>query len=272
MGLPETVAAVGLQPAHPGLAAGAALDHALEGLEGVEVVAVDAAVTDAHRLLDPGAYRHVDGGGAPGHGQGGAGHEREVELPGQVVHPSRPLPLPRQVLVVEDGGGLPRGAEDVDDLHEELVARVEVLVLLVRLVLAVLADQEDAVDGQVVRAQGQGLGDGRAQLHLREALDAILGEVALGALVDVEGDDIHLGAVMAAVPAIPLEEAVDDVLSVGVLVVRGDDGGDTWAPVHRPGAFRSVCIPAAGAAGLTFSSTLSSFRSEQRPLSAEPPD
>ena len=60
MRLPEIVAAIGLHPLHAGLAALAPLHHALDRFERVEIVAVDAAVADAHRLADPRAERHLD--------------------------------------------------------------------------------------------------------------------------------------------------------------------------------------------------------------------
>ena len=46
-------------------------------------------------------------------------------------------------------------------------------------------------------------------------------------LVDVERDQVHGRAVMPAVPAVAFEEAVDDVLSVGVLVIGGGDRGNS---------------------------------------------
>ena len=54
VGLPEFIPPVGLQPFDPLFTARAPFDHALEGLQGVEVVAVDPTVPDAHALGDPG--------------------------------------------------------------------------------------------------------------------------------------------------------------------------------------------------------------------------
>jgi len=47
MRFPETVAAISFEPLHASFTAFSALDHALDGFEGVEVVGVDAAVADA---------------------------------------------------------------------------------------------------------------------------------------------------------------------------------------------------------------------------------
>ena len=206
-----------------------ALDHALQGFEGVEVVAVDAADGDADRLVDPGAQGHVDRGGAPGDRERGAGHEGEPQLPGGVVHLARPLPVPGEVLVVEDRGGSACCAVDGDDLPEELVARVEPLALLVGAVGAVLADEQDAVDGEAAAAQGQGVGHGRVDGQVLEAGLALAAEVVPGELVDVERHQVHFRAVVAAAPAVPFEEAVADVLAVGVLAVLGYDGRDPGA-------------------------------------------
>ena len=238
--LPETVAAERLEPAHTGLAPLPALDHALQGFEGVEVVAVDPADADADRLVYPGGQGHVDRRGAPGDREGGAGHESESHLPGGVVHLARPLPVPREVLVVEDRGGSAGGAVDGDDLPEELVARVEPLPLLVGAVGAVLADEEDAVDGEAAAAQGQGVGRGRVDGQVLEAGLALAAEVVPGELVDVERHQVHRRAVMAAAPAVPFEEAVADVLAVGVLAVLGDDGGDPGTRRFRGGGHLSL--------------------------------
>ncbi len=146
MGLPEEVATVGLQPLDALFTTFAAFHHALDGLQSVDVVAVDTAVCDAQSLPNAGAQGHVDGRGAPGDRQGRAGHECKTHLLRDVVHLPGPIPVPRQVFVVEDGGGLAGSSEDSDDLLEELVARVEVLAFFIGRIAAVLADQKDAID------------------------------------------------------------------------------------------------------------------------------
>ena len=144
------------------------------------------------------------------------------------------------MLVVEDRGGSAGGAVDGDDLPEELVARVEPLALFVGAVGAVLADEQDAVDGEIRAAQGQGVGRGRVDGQVLEAGLALAAEVVLGELVDVERHQVHRRAVVAAAPAVPFEEAVADVLAVGVLAVLGDDGGDPGARCFRGGGHLSL--------------------------------
>ena len=93
-------------------------------------------------------------------------------------------------------------------------------------VAAMFADEHDAVDGELGGAGGEGFGDGGIDLHAGEASGAVGGEVAVGTLVNVEGDEVHIGMVVFAVPAVAFEEAVDDVLAVGVFAVLCDDCGD----------------------------------------------
>ena len=69
VGLPEGVVAVGPEPFDAGLAALSALDHALQGLQPVEVVAIDAAIADADGFFDLGTEGHVERRGAPSNGQ-----------------------------------------------------------------------------------------------------------------------------------------------------------------------------------------------------------
>ena len=51
-------------------------------------------------------------------------------------------------------------------------------------------------------------------------------------LVDVEGEQVHFRVMEFAVPAIAVEEAVDDVLGVGVFEEDGADGCEFGACAH----------------------------------------
>ena len=63
---------------------------------------------------------------------------------------------------------------------------------------------------------------------------ALFGEVAVVAgLVDVERHQIHCRIMVGAVPAVAIEEAIDDVLGVGILEVGGGDGGDFWTVLRH---------------------------------------
>ena len=96
----------------------------------------------------------------------------------------------------------------------------------------VLGDDDHAVDGEFTGPERQRVGDGRADLHGGMAIRAILPDIALAMLVDVERDDVQLRAVVDAVPSEAVEEAVDDMLRVQILLVRCRDGGKTW-PLWR---------------------------------------
>ena len=73
---------------------------------------------------------------------------------------------------------------------------------------------------------------------MRKAFGAVAAQVGVFGLwvgvdlVDVERDEVHCGPMVATIPAIAFQEAVDDVLGVGVFVVDGGDGGDLGAVGH----------------------------------------
>src|SRR5207248_3050509 len=99
-------------------------------------------------------------------------------------------------------------SEDLHDLLEELVARIEVLPLLVAGITSVLADRDNSVDGQPISPTHQGFGNGRIDLQPRMALFAFPTEVSVGLLVHVQRDDIDARAMMPVLPAIAVEEAI----------------------------------------------------------------
>lgn len=69
------------------------------------------------------------------------------------------LPIVREMLVHEDGATASAFSKDVHDLFEELVTGVELLLLFVVGVIAMLANESDAVDGQAAGAQRKGSSD-----------------------------------------------------------------------------------------------------------------
>ncbi len=123
--LPHGLTAPGLDRGHAGLAPLAPFDQALERLQAVNVIAVEPAVAHADHFLDLGSPGQLDRGDAPGDRQRRAGHERKAHRVGRIDHLLGPVPLPREVLVVEDRHSPARSPEDLDDLLEELVAGIE---------------------------------------------------------------------------------------------------------------------------------------------------
>ncbi len=129
-------------------------------------------------------------------------------------------------LSLNTGTARPLDAKHFDDLLKELVARILRLALFVARILAVLADNDDAIDRQLAAAERQRFGDRRIHLHRREALGALAAQVAIVDLIDVERHQVHRRMMMCAIPAVAFEEPVDDVLRVGILEVRRRDRGD----------------------------------------------
>jgi len=133
-----------------------------------------------------------------------------------------------EMFVEEGGEGAAVLLVGVEDLGEEFVAGVEFLADVVGGEVAVFADEDDAVDGEFVGVEGEGLFDGG------EDLEAVAGgevgaHVAFVDLVDVEGDELAAGGVPLGVGGGAGHEAAEDDVGVGVEVVAGDDGGEAGA-------------------------------------------
>ena len=65
-----------------------------------------------------------------------------------VVHPRGARPIVGEMLVVVDRHAPPRAAEDLDDLLEKPAPGIELLPLRVERIVAMLANQDHAIDGQ----------------------------------------------------------------------------------------------------------------------------
>jgi len=131
-------------------------------------------------------------------------------------------------------------AEDGGDLLHHLQARVEDLPLVVARVVAVLADEQDALDRQLVAGR-QGVGDGARDLDAELPADRA-GQVVVRRLIDVEGVDVVPGDVQLAAAGVAEDEAAGDVVGVRHRPVDGADDRDGLAPLlarrPRPGAKR----------------------------------
>jgi hypothetical protein len=89
-----------------------------------------------------------------------------------------------------------------------------------------LSDEQHAVDRKRASTERQRFRDRRVQLHRREFLQPRLAHIVVANLIDVDRDQIHCRVMVRSVPAIAFEEAVDNVLGVGVLEVRRADCRD----------------------------------------------
>src|SRR5690349_5977297 len=129
------------------------------------------------------------------------------------------------MLVAKEGHRAIAGAIDVYNLTEEFVARIFCLAFFVFRVMAVLANQHDAIDGQFVTAKRKRLGNREAEPHGRMARAAFTAQIVLADLVDVERNEIERRMMILAMPAVSIEETVDNMLGVRILEIPGDDGG-----------------------------------------------
>ena len=90
-----------------------------------------------------------------------------------------------------------------------------------------LADDDDAVHREFAAAERQRLRDRRIHLHRRKALGAIPAQVAVSPIWSTYSETRSIGGMMVrSVPAVAFEEAVDDMLRVGILEVCRGDGRD----------------------------------------------
>src|SRR5437868_2357805 len=95
-GVPHGCASHGLDRGNTCLAPFPAIGHALDRLQGMEVIAVDPPHRHTEHLLDLGLVGHVDGWHAPGYWQRGPSQERKLELPRKPDHLTGPFPFPRE--------------------------------------------------------------------------------------------------------------------------------------------------------------------------------
>ena len=242
--LPELRAAKGMDRANPHLAATAPLRHALRRLQAMEVVAVDTAVTHADALEERHVERHVDRRLANRDWQRRAGQERKAEATGIGDHLGALVPLGGEVLVVEHRHRPARVFEHLDAFLEPLVARIARLPLVVLRVVAMLGDDHDAVDGELVGAEGERFADSGeiAEAVAGDPLPAEVGlllfAIPLRELRDVDRRHVEPRLLPAPLPGIAAAEAVEDVLRVGVLEDHRAEDGDLFSSTRGDGVRR----------------------------------
>ena len=135
---------------------------------------------------------------------------------------------PDAVVVEERRDGAGGLFVDVEDFVEEFEAGVEVLAEIVEGIVAVLADEDDAFDGELGGAEGEGFADGGIDLEA-VAGGEVAGHVVGGNLGGVEGDEVCAGRGPDVVGGVTAKEAATDDIGVGEPAVLGDDGGDPFA-------------------------------------------
>src|SRR5439155_14223908 len=103
---------------------------------------------DTDALLQRRVQWHIDRRDAPRHRERRAGQERKAKPPRLSDHLDALAPVGGKMLVVEHGHGTPARLEYLHDFLEEFVARVAGLAFLIARILAVLADNQDPIDGE----------------------------------------------------------------------------------------------------------------------------
>jgi hypothetical protein len=98
--------------------------------------------------------------------------------------------------------------------------------------VSTLADQQDAIDGQLSGPPDQGLGDRGIDRQARMPRGPLLTKVFPRLLIHGERDDVHQRLMMPALPAVAVEEAVDDSLAMRCLAILGDHGGNEGTALH----------------------------------------
>ena len=120
--------------------------------------------------------------------------------------------------------------EDADDVVHEAVARIELLVSDVGRVVAVLADEQHAVDVEFAAAEREGLADA-GDCPDAPAPGKAVADVGVVFLLDEEGSDVARRFMVRVVDPPSFEEARDEVVAVRSHVVGGRQRCDSLAPV-----------------------------------------
>ena len=126
----------------------------------------------------------------------------------------------------------PAGLKHFRHLVEELVTGIEDLPLLVARILAVLANNQDRIDGQPGPAATHRPGDRRVYLEA-EIPGAIPAQIVGRLLIDVHGNHLGIGLVPLARERIPHDEPVPDMLRVRLEPENGGDDSDAFRPHPR---------------------------------------
>ena len=167
-------------------------------------------------------------------GQAAAGHPRDLQLLDCPPHVLRPAPVPTHMLIIEDRHDAPGLPEHVYNLVEQLAAGIQLLALRVERVRAVLTDDHDAVDRQLIASQAQSRRDGREERDVVFLRDGDP-DVVPGDLHQMHRDNIAPRPLEMVVELLPFEElrAVTDAMA-GRSVLR-QDNGKLWPPAGRDG-------------------------------------
>src|SRR5215211_2849809 len=116
------------------------------------------------------------------------------------------------MLIVEDWHGTAAQLEYLDDLLEPLVPRIECLSFFVRGIVAMFTNDHDAVDGQLVAAKCERLGNVGKEFEV-VTFGAIPSQVAVGKLIDENRGYLDASLLPHAAPSITQGKSIKKVLS-----------------------------------------------------------
>jgi hypothetical protein len=117
------------------------------------------------------------------------------------------------MFIAEDRHGSAGPSKSTNDLLHHLVSRVEDLTTLVARVVAMLANEQDSIDGKLPYVIQEGICDGAGDVYLELAAH-ITGQVVVGSLIDTEGMDEMSRNMQLAITDVTLEETSREVVRV----------------------------------------------------------
>ena len=213
-----------MDTAHAGLAALPSFGHALGRFQAVDVVGIDAAVTDTNALAHRSAVGNFHRRNPPRHRQRRAGEKGEAQPLRRLDHGETLPPIGGEMLVVEYGHGAAAVLKYLHSALEELVARIKGLALFGAWINSVLGDDQDTIHREFRSPKCKRLLDTGKQLHFVSARP-LAAQIAFGKLIHVKPGQLEGRSVMLSFPAVTFQETIDEMLRVGVFShLRGQDG------------------------------------------------
>src|SRR3954469_259899 len=126
------------------------------------------------------------------------------------------------MLVIENRNRSAAGFKNRGGLLKKFVTRIERLAFLVFGIFSVLADDHNAIDGELFLPARQRLFERWINAETKSLLP-FAAEIILRKLVHIHRNDIDLGLVMRTLPAVAAEQTVHKMLAVRHFANFGDN-------------------------------------------------
>ena len=206
----------------------------------METIRVGVAVKNGNRMLRLRAQFEIDARGPVADRNRRARHQRKLQLARDLHHALRLQPAVGKMLVAEDRDALAGRPKDIGNLEEQLIAGIKMLALLVPGIVAMLADQQYAIDGKPLAAKRQGFPDRGIDRDM-VLLGHLAAHVVFRHLRRIHRHDFRARPRRLAVLAKAFQIFADNHIGMRVVPVFGHDGGDTlglapperWPPAER---------------------------------------